>query len=116
APRWRNRRANGWAAWRARCFMKPVELRLKDFGAFRGEAVVDFRRLGALFLICGPTGAGKTTDWKSTRLNSSHSQSSYAVFCLKKKTRPSPQPRTPAGDGAGELTTTRRMTWRRLCS
>src|SRR2546430_11943590 len=29
------------------------------------------------------TGAGK--DRKSTRLNSSHSQISYAVFCLKKK-------------------------------
>src|SRR5438270_4006493 len=26
-----------------------------------------------------------TLDRKSTRLNSSHSQSSYAVFCLKKK-------------------------------
>src|SRR2546428_3388732 len=24
-------------------------------------------------------------DWKSTRLNSSHDQISYAVFCLKKK-------------------------------
>src|SRR2546430_17038719 len=30
------------------------------------------------FLICTP-------DRKSTRLNSSHSQISYAVFCLKKK-------------------------------
>src|SRR5688572_30948482 len=28
-------------------------------------------------------------DRKSTRLNSSHSQTSYAVFCLKKKTRSS---------------------------
>src|SRR2546427_4110279 len=28
---------------------------------------------------------GVTTDRKSTRLNSSHSQISYAVFCLKKK-------------------------------
>src|SRR2546427_4329901 len=28
---------------------------------------------------------GKTIDRKSTRLNSSHSQISYAVFCLKKK-------------------------------
>src|SRR5205085_11553581 len=28
---------------------------------------------------------GKTADRKSTRLNSSHSQISYAVFCLKKK-------------------------------
>src|SRR2546430_7516125 len=27
-------------------------------------------------------------DRKSTRLNSSHSQISYAVFCLKKKTAP----------------------------
>src|SRR5688572_22731173 len=29
--------------------------------------------------------AGKVRDRKSTRLNSSHSQTSYAVFCLKKK-------------------------------
>src|SRR2546430_4041900 len=31
---------------------------------------------------CSPLAAG---DRKSTRLNSSHSQISYAVFCLKKK-------------------------------
>src|SRR2546430_16901789 len=30
-------------------------------------------------------GVGVTQDRKSTRLNSSHSQISYAVFCLKKK-------------------------------
>src|SRR5690606_41435263 len=30
-------------------------------------------------------GAVKTRDRKSTRLNSSHVKSSYAVFCLKKK-------------------------------
>src|SRR2546430_13037526 len=30
-------------------------------------------------------GAGVDPDRKSTRLNSSHSQISYAVFCLKKK-------------------------------
>src|SRR5256886_3067527 len=34
-------------------------------------------------------------DRKSTRLNSSHSQISYAVFCLKKKNRPAA---APAGD------------------
>src|SRR3989475_1940476 len=36
-------------------------------------------------------------DRKSTRLNSSHSQISYAVFCLKKKTKhkASPAPYTP---------------------
>src|SRR2546430_9554314 len=33
-------------------------------------------------------GRGVAEDRKSTRLNSSHSQISYAVFCLKKKTRP----------------------------
>src|SRR5258707_11846345 len=30
------------------------------------------------------------TDRKSTRLNSSHANISYAVFCLKKKTQPRP--------------------------
>src|SRR2546427_4103553 len=33
------------------------------------------------------TGGLATADRKSTRLNSSHSQISYAVFCLKKKKR-----------------------------
>src|SRR5688572_31321818 len=32
-----------------------------------------------------PAGAQVIEDRKSTRLNSSHSQISYAVFCLKKK-------------------------------
>src|SRR2546427_8810116 len=32
-----------------------------------------------------PLVAGSLIDRKSTRLNSSHSQISYAVFCLKKK-------------------------------
>src|SRR5205085_7906137 len=36
---------------------------------------------------CRPSysAASKNVDRKSTRLNSSHSQISYAVFCLKKK-------------------------------
>src|SRR2546427_2347588 len=33
----------------------------------------------------GPAEPGRHRDRKSTRLNSSHSQISYAVFCLKKK-------------------------------
>src|SRR2546430_4900396 len=37
-------------------------------------------RLGRLAFLLGK-------DRKSTRLNSSHSQISYAVFCLKKKNR-----------------------------
>src|SRR3989440_2016534 len=41
---------------------------------------------GQIFGFLGANGAGKTTtDRKSTRLNSSHDQISYAVFCLKKK-------------------------------
>src|SRR2546430_3862186 len=32
-----------------------------------------------------PSGSPSNADRKSTRLNSSHSQISYAVFCLKKK-------------------------------
>src|SRR5688572_9608600 len=36
-----------------------------------------------VFVTCGM--GGGTGDRKSTRLNSSHSQISYAVFCLKKK-------------------------------
>src|SRR2546430_12490233 len=35
---------------------------------------------------------GLAEDRKSTRLNSSHSQISYAVFCLKKKKKVLPQP------------------------
>src|SRR2546430_15404997 len=33
----------------------------------------------------GPGAQARPADRKSTRLNSSHSQISYAVFCLKKK-------------------------------
>src|SRR2546430_11344587 len=35
--------------------------------------------------LFGLSRAGQSSDRKSTRLNSSHSQISYAVFCLKKK-------------------------------
>src|SRR3989440_4509231 len=38
----------------------------------------------ALEYLFGPVG-GRRADRKSTRLNSSHDQISYAVFCLKKK-------------------------------
>src|SRR2546430_12157482 len=38
-------------------------------------------------------GGGPPQDRKSTRLNSSHSQISYAVFCLKKKNGPAIDPK-----------------------
>src|SRR2546430_7370595 len=74
----------------------------------------------SLLLISGPANIGKATtalflgrcvanqanllqrDRKSTRLNSSHSQISYAVFCLKKKKRAGP--RVPRGGPPLELT------------
>src|SRR2546427_6997421 len=40
-----------------------------------------------------PPGVRGTLDRKSTRLNSSHSQISYAVFCLKKKKKKKKQNR-----------------------
>src|SRR5205085_6804944 len=38
-----------------------------------------------LQMVLGQPGVAEELDRKSTRLNSSHSQISYAVFCLKKK-------------------------------
>src|SRR5690349_23629841 len=43
----------------------------------------------------------ETGDRKSTRLNSSHVESSYAVFCLKKKIPPDSVPWRRAGGSAG---------------
>src|SRR5690349_23074904 len=47
-------------------------------------------------------------DRKSTRLNSSHVEISYAVFCLKKKTKPQPRRRTPRPSTHRRLNTCRR--------
>src|SRR5689334_24286935 len=44
-------------------------------------------RDGAAAAPADPPRAGRGQDRKSTRLNSSHSSISYAVFCLKKKKR-----------------------------
>src|SRR5438034_3329094 len=42
-------------------------------------------KLGCVLDLSQPT--GREEDRKSTRLNSSHTVISYAVFCLKKKTK-----------------------------
>src|SRR5689334_24796162 len=68
----------------------------RDDAAVAHRLLVDERgaglfRLGSDVLVAGhplPTrqpGARQNLDRKSTRLNSSHSSISYAVFCLKKK-------------------------------
>src|SRR2546427_1344021 len=61
----------------------PLEMGAQSTGATRRAA----RLVDAVFF--GPqvswADVGPREDRKSTRLNSSHSQISYAVFCLKKK-------------------------------
>src|SRR5688572_32685810 len=59
-------------------------------GAFPGHEQAQLRP--ALRPARSSTPRPPGEDRKSTRLNSSHSQISYAVFCLKKKKEP---PRTP---------------------
>src|SRR5688572_31167346 len=61
--------------------------------AIRFTRLDSTRRRGILFspgvdivrIIRGSLERSRNRDRKSTRLNSSHSQISYAVFCLKKK-------------------------------
>src|SRR3712207_9079660 len=57
--------------------------------AARGQTVgrLDSTARSAFVLMCGLVmiGSGILSDRKSTRLNSSHANISYAVFCLKKK-------------------------------
>src|SRR2546428_2797362 len=72
----------------------PLEIRPEMIGHYIGELVITNQKV-----VHGTPGIGAsrssmyvpwTTFWfvidrKSTRLNSSHDQISYAVFCLKKK-------------------------------
>src|SRR5256886_4470880 len=57
-------------------------------------------------------------DRKSTRLNSSHSQISYAVFCLKKKKSTARAPRAPpavvVGCWLGDAGAAGEVLWRRV--
>src|SRR5688572_31264928 len=63
------------SAWNGRHAVLRFARRRRAGGRGRG-ARGDVRSLGA---------RARRRDRKSTRLNSSHSQISYAVFCLKKK-------------------------------
>src|SRR5438132_8894736 len=58
--------------------------RLKQLGARLVHALRACDAVGLDFAGSGPC-AGRARDRKSTRLNSSHTVISYAVFCLKKK-------------------------------
>src|SRR3712207_8706511 len=68
-----------------------VEEAIRKARAHHGPALIEFRvfREENVFPMV-PSGASLSevipdTDRKSTRLNSSHANISYAVFCLKKK-------------------------------
>ena len=53
--------------------MRPVKLTMSAFGPYANKTVIDFEKLGksGLYLICGDTGAGKTTIFDAI---------SYALF------------------------------------
>src|SRR2546430_9096016 len=61
---------------------------LPIFEHLRRIAELDNVRITVLPWSVGAHAAMAGADRKSTRLNSSHSQISYAVFCLKKKKTP----------------------------
>src|SRR5688572_9132882 len=74
------------AAWD---LFAPADLRALVYEVVNREragVVADAERPAVLAELSRPLGlSGAQADRKSTRLNSSHSQISYAVFCLKKK-------------------------------
>ena len=69
----------------------------QTFESSRNRKMYGFKANGNAFLVASSSEFGKFkntyiyrwngTDRKSTRLNSSHANISYAVFCLKKKTK-----------------------------
>src|SRR3712207_7278718 len=80
-------------------FRSYTILHLLTTGAFMSRLIALVS--GTLLLACGPgatvaspedtpSGSVEAGDRKSTRLNSSHANISYAVFCLKKKKLTSP--------------------------
>src|SRR2546430_3487510 len=108
-----NQGTNGWSGpkrW-------PVDDGLLDANALasgdlNGDGRTDLLLLGEnyVYLLVQTTNhtlaePEKIPDRKSTRLNSSHSQISYAVFCLKKKsdTRSNPAAEGVTETGAAEL-------------
>src|SRR5258707_11801161 len=66
---------------------------------FRSRLQRHCRGQGESGNLAGQFSSGKLTDRKSTRLNSSHANISYAVFCLKKKKKTIQQKTMPDTTG-----------------
>src|SRR5688572_31006178 len=60
----------------------PIEYSMNSSDEFSRKSLIGKTDLKT---DCRPASSRSEGDRKSTRLNSSHSQISYAVFCLKKK-------------------------------
>src|SRR5690606_40038607 len=73
---------NDWAGFRA---LTDVYV-LGMLAALAGRRFLGWLAL-AVLPVWAAMAAQMTVDRKSTRLNSSHVKSSYAVFCLKKKNK-----------------------------
>src|SRR3712207_6941908 len=75
-----------------------VATSLEDLASKLGQAIAKLRApqcrriksVAGIYYDAEPLGQGGKVDRKSTRLNSSHANISYAVFCLKKKNLPTP--------------------------
>src|SRR2546430_5702856 len=76
-------------------WMKPVDVVVPKALRESGHSAKVYREPYGVTLVIGPFNGPLTllfdpaVDRKTTRLNSSHSQISYAVFCLKKKKKKS---------------------------
>src|SRR2546430_13298184 len=67
-------------------FRSRLDVTLGSGWPFGGPHIPVAQAAGALRIVATAVPPGThSVDRKSTRLNSSHSQISYAVFCLKKK-------------------------------
>src|SRR3712207_7874839 len=71
------------------CIGTVEQMKKRPNGLLIGKKRVPLGVVGVIYE------ARPNVDRKSTRLNSSHANISYAVFCLKKKKRPSLPPVLP---------------------
>src|SRR5207253_6531740 len=69
--------------------LQTAEAPARDPALEAGEVAVEGHELAADRRLAGRELVAFDGDRKSTRLNSSHVAISYAVFCLKKKRKPS---------------------------